>query len=323
MQLAGIDRRCWAASTTVELERDVALLGVAAARARRPGGRSRRRRARTRWSSGGRANARNSLSIVGQPLDLVMRELDRLDELRIVALAAQPALEQLELELRGVERVADLVGEPGAHRLQRGDPVGLDRALARDQPLLGIELVVAQHQRELDVEQLVDRAHDVRAPRRRDTARAIRSRYAARTTFIAVNMYCCAEPDLDVTRPIRDALLVERASYGPSRPVDIQSISVRAQPLDLLGSRTAMRGRARVRPHRLVEPVGDRGKRRREHAGAARASRARSLSSSSTYASSSSRITAWLSTPRPCARHRRPSAAPRCTGAGGTGSCAR
>src|SRR3569623_2185505 len=199
---------------------------------------------------------------LGQPLDLVMSESDRLDELGILGLLADPPLEQLELELRGVQRVANLVGEAGAHRLERRQPVCEDLALAQDEALFRYELVVAQHQRERDIEQLVDRSHVgerlLRRVQLRDLVEVSDAHDVHGREHVLLRE---ADPDVDATDP--RALLVERevvrAEEARRHPLDQRA----APPLDLVGAGGHLRGPG-VRPHRRVELVGDRRKRGRE-----------------------------------------------------------
>ena len=56
--------------------------------------------------------------------ELALHESDRLEKLGVVGCPLQPALEQLQLQTRGVERVANLVREAGRERTDGGELLG-------------------------------------------------------------------------------------------------------------------------------------------------------------------------------------------------------
>ena len=64
-----------------------------------------------------------------EPLDLVADDADRLEHLGVAVALLERALEERDVELRAVERVADLVREARGERADRGELLVLPRAL--------------------------------------------------------------------------------------------------------------------------------------------------------------------------------------------------
>ena len=103
--------------------------------------------------------------------------------LRLLRELLDPALEHLELQRGGVERVADLVGEPRGHRPDGRELLG-DLGAAREVALLGVEAGLAQR--------LLDRDEQLRR-RRWDGRRRSRPRRASPR----------APPSSEASRPSR------------------------------------------------------------------------------------------------------------------------
>src|SRR5688572_23558447 len=78
-----------------------------------------------RMQLGGTGECQEVIEQRREARDLLLREVGRLEEPRVIELAPKTPFEELELQLCRVERVAYLVRESRTHRLDRDDPLGL------------------------------------------------------------------------------------------------------------------------------------------------------------------------------------------------------
>ena len=157
LDLGGVDRRLDRQPGNHQLELDSEAVGEGAfdlERTLHEGDDILDRRCKRRWM----CEREEVVDQCRESFELVLGVLARCRQLRRRHLPANPTLENFELEPRRVERIPQLVGQPRRQRLHRSE-LGVTIALFAHRPLrLEGELITVQHDRELEIEELVRRA---------------------------------------------------------------------------------------------------------------------------------------------------------------------